>query len=103
MHGYIFANNPVFVMCLDDKVIWYVNTYGAASHFSICARMANVIAALAVMPSVSMMEFGKTLVMDAIGGGMWQVICHVDTHQAMGMVANYRVYHDRQCPLHSLS
>lgn len=25
MNGYIFANNPTYEMCLDDKVIWYVN------------------------------------------------------------------------------
>lgn len=32
MNGYILANNPVFEMCYDDKVIWYVYAYGAASH-----------------------------------------------------------------------
>lgn len=32
MNGYIFANNPVFDMCLNDKVIWYTYAYGSASH-----------------------------------------------------------------------
>ena len=32
MNGYVFANNPKFEMCLDDKVIWYVNAYGTLSH-----------------------------------------------------------------------
>lgn len=30
--GYIFANNPTYEMCVNDKVIWYVNAYGSASH-----------------------------------------------------------------------
>ena len=32
MNGYVYANNPVFDMCLNDKVIWYVYSYGSASH-----------------------------------------------------------------------
>lgn len=32
MNGYVFANNPVFDMCLNDKVIWYTYAYGSASH-----------------------------------------------------------------------
>lgn len=32
MNGYIFANNPTYEMCLDDKVIWYVMAYGSMGH-----------------------------------------------------------------------
>lgn len=24
LNGYVFANNPVFKMCLNENVIWYV-------------------------------------------------------------------------------
>jgi hypothetical protein len=99
MNGYVFANNPTFDMCLGDKVIWYVNAYGAASHVfhmhgnGFSFRRANDY-------SISLNDgVGKTLVMDATGRGMWQVICHVDNHHAKGMVANYRVYSAAQCPL----
>lgn len=32
MNGYIFANNPTYEMCANDKAIWYVMAYGSASH-----------------------------------------------------------------------
>ena len=102
MNGYIFANNPTFEMCLDDKVIWYVNAYGAASHvFHLHGNgvryLGNDEYAVSVNDGV-----GKTLVMDAVGQGLWQVICHVDNHHAMGMVANYRVYGEGECGLPKL-
>lgn len=103
INGYIFANNPIFDMCLDDKVIWYVNAYGAASH--VFHMHGNGVKyhgtgefAISLNDGV-----GKSLVMDATGGGMWQVICHVDNHHSMGMVSNYRVYYSGQCPLPSLA
>jgi hypothetical protein len=43
-----------------------------------------------------------TLFMNATGIGLWQVICHVSDHQAMGMVGDYWV-HDEPCPLLPLS
>jgi FtsP/CotA-like multicopper oxidase with cupredoxin domain len=101
MNGYIFANNPIFEMCLDDKVIWYVNAYGAASHVfhmhgNGITYLGNSEYAVSINDGV-----GKTLVMDAVGKGLWQVICHVDNHHALGMVSNYRVYGAGQCPLPS--
>lgn len=42
---------------------------------------------------------GKTLYMKAVDQGMWQVICHVQNHNTMGMVANYRVFAKGKCPL----
>lgn len=32
MNGWVLSNNPVFPMCRDDKVIWYVYAYGSRSH-----------------------------------------------------------------------
>jgi FtsP/CotA-like multicopper oxidase with cupredoxin domain len=103
LNGYIFANNPIFEMCLNDKVIWYVNAYGAASHVfhmhgnGVAYRGAND-QAISLNDGV-----GKTLVMQAYGQGLWQVICHVDNHHELGMVANYNVYPAGQCPLPALS
>jgi FtsP/CotA-like multicopper oxidase with cupredoxin domain len=102
MNGYIFANNPIFDMCLNEKVIWYVNAYGSASHvFHMHGNGFKYHGvdefAISVNDGV-----GKTLVMDAWGQGLWQVICHVGNHQAKGMLLNYRVYGAGECPLPSL-
>lgn len=40
--------------------------------------------------------------MTAAGVGKWEVICHVNNHNTMGMVADYRVY-DGYCPLTPLA
>ena len=91
MNGYVFANNPIFEMNVDDKVIWYVNAYGSASHVfhmhgnGFAYHGANEYA-ISINDGV-----GKTLVMNATGRGLWQVICHVSNHQAKGMLLNYRV------------
>jgi hypothetical protein len=97
MNGYIFANNPTYSMCLNEKVIWYVNAYGAASHvFHLhgngVSYLGNNEYAVSINDGV-----GKTLVMDAVGEGLWQVICHVDNHHALGMVSNYRVSGRGEC------
>ncbi|KAK1078009.1 hypothetical protein LTR48_008607, partial [Friedmanniomyces endolithicus] len=76
MNGYIFSNNPVYQMCLSEKVIWYVNAYGGASHvFHMHGNGFKYHGfneyAMSVNDGV-----GKTLYMDAVGLGRWQVICH---------------------------
>lgn len=43
-----------------------------------------------------------TLVMTAAGVGKWEVICHVNNHNTMGMVADYRVF-DGYCPITPLA
>jgi FtsP/CotA-like multicopper oxidase with cupredoxin domain len=103
MNGYIFANNPIFEMCLDDKVIWYVNAYGSGSH--VFHMHGNGFKYHGVNEyAISINDgVGKSLVMDAVGEGLWQVICHVDNHHALGMVSNYHVYSAGQCALPSLS
>ena len=32
LNGYVFANNPWFEMCKDDKVIWYLYGHGSDTH-----------------------------------------------------------------------
>ena len=91
MNGYVFANNPIFDMNVDDKVIWYVNAYGSASHVfhmhgnGFTYHGANEYA-------ISLKEVrGTTSGMTAKGGGLWQVVSDVSNHQAKGMLLNYRV------------
>ncbi|KAH9827085.1 Multicopper oxidase [Teratosphaeria destructans] len=102
LSGYLFANNPTYEMCLGDPVIWYVNAYGAASHvFHMHGNgftyEGNRRYAVSLNDGV-----GKTLVMNATGAGKWQVLCHVDNHHSMGMVSDYQVYYEGQCPLAKL-
>lgn len=103
MNGYIFANNPTFEMCLGDKVIWYVNAYTMASH--VFHMHGNYVTEAGENSyAVSLNDgAGHTLYMDATGQGLWQVICHVADHQQKGMVANYRVYGEGECPLAKLA
>ncbi|KAG9765097.1 Cupredoxin, partial [Aureobasidium melanogenum] len=84
INGYTFSNNPVFEMCLGDKVLYY--TY-----------LNNKQYATSINDGI-----GKTFIMDATGSGMWQVVCHVDKHLSRGMVVNYKVY-SKNCPLDPLA
>ncbi|RMY90751.1 hypothetical protein D0864_06191 [Hortaea werneckii] len=102
MNGYIFANNPIFDMCFNDKVIWYVNSYGSMSHvFHMHGNNFEYGGVTSYAISVNDGE-GKTLYMDATGAGLWQVICHVNFHHTLGMLANYQVYYPGECPLPAL-
>jgi len=105
MNGYLFANNPTFEMCLNDKVIWYVNAMGSASHvfhmhgngFTYPYNGVNTYAT-----SINA-GIGKTLYMNATDRGKWQVICHVNNHHDDGMVSDYMVYDPDKCPLPALA
>ncbi|KAI6875053.1 hypothetical protein KC338_g971 [Hortaea werneckii] len=102
MNGYIFANNPIFDMCFNDKVIWYVNSYGSMSHvFHMHGNNFEYGGVTSYAISVNDGE-GKTLYMDATGAGLWQVLCHVNFHHTLGMLANYQVYYPGECPLPAL-
>ncbi|KAF2995037.1 hypothetical protein E8E13_000568 [Curvularia kusanoi] len=103
INGYVYSNTPTFEMCLDDNVIWGFNIYGAASH--VFHMHGN---GLAYNDHNQYAEsgndgVGKTLYTTAVGEGMWQVICHVQNHLTLGMLANYRVYPKGQCPLPPLT
>ncbi|KAG9529106.1 Cupredoxin, partial [Aureobasidium melanogenum] len=98
MNGYVLANNPLFEMCRDDNVLWYTYAYGSGSH--VFHMHGNGFTENGIsMPSASIND-GKmhTLVMTAAGVGKWEVICHVNNHNTMGMVADYRVF-DGYCPI----
>jgi len=99
MNGYVFANNPTFEMCLDDNVIWYTMSYGSMIH--VFHMHGNSFRYNGIgSPSISINDGEhRTLLMNATGAGLWQVLCHVNMHQAMGMVSNYQVYLPGQCPL----
>jgi FtsP/CotA-like multicopper oxidase with cupredoxin domain len=102
INGYTYSNNPIFEMCLGDKVLWYVMAYGSASHvFHMHGNGYKYANAGQYATSIND-GVGKTFVMDATGAGLWQVICHVDHHLSRGMVANYKVY-SGSCPLEPLA
>lgn len=94
--SYIFANNPTFNMCLNDKVIWYTNAYGSASHvFHLHGN--GVEYHREKRYAVSLNDgVGKTLYMNATGQGLWQAICHVNNHHDMGMVSSKWSYSDAE-------
>lgn len=98
MNGYIFANNPPFEMCLNDKVIWYIQAQGGASHvFHMHGNGFQFQGFNRASISINDGEMFP-LYMNATQPGLWQVICHVANHHFKGMVANYRIY-DSDCPL----
>lgn len=102
MNGYFFANNPIYEMCENDKVIWYVTAYGSASHvFHLHGNGVTYLGTNQYAVSLNDGE-GKTLIMHAVDVGLWQAICHVNNHQSMGMVSNYVVYKSKDCPLQPL-
>ena len=118
MNGWVFANNPTFEMCLNEKVIWYVygkctfifaqsprspltllvpTAYGSASH--VFHMHGNGFQFHGVNKATQGLNDGNmaALYMNATGKGLWQVICHVNNHVAKGMVSNYWVMTDN-CP-----
>lgn len=102
INGYFFANNPTFEMCLNDKVIWYVNAYGGESHvFHMHGHSFTENGMKAFSNSIND-GAGHTLYMNATSEGLWQVICHVEDHHQKGMLGNYRVYGEQNCPLPKL-
>ncbi|KAH0282181.1 Cupredoxin, partial [Aureobasidium sp. EXF-3399] len=102
INGYVYSNNPVFEMCLGDKVLWYAMSYGSAAHVFHMHGNAFTWAKVGQYAIALGDGVGKTLVMDATGPGLWQVVCHVESHLSAGMVANYKVYSDN-CPLKPLA
>lgn len=118
LNGYVYSNNPVFKMCLNENVIWYVygkfqpsapNTtalslkansdpaHGMESHSF--HMHGNGFTSQGVNMATYPLQDGQmaSLYMQATGAGLWQLICHVDDHLAKGMVANYWVMQDN-CP-----
>lgn len=86
-------------MCQNDQVIWYAYAYGAASHvFHMHGN--GVTDAGRKQFSVSLNDgVSKTLYMNAVDTGLWQVLCHVSNHHQKGMVANYLVRNSTSCAM----
>lgn len=66
-------------MCLNDKVIWYVNAMGSASHVFHMHGNGFTYAYNGVNTYATSLNagIGKTLYMNATDRGKWQLICHV--------------------------
>ncbi|CAI9630513.1 hypothetical protein GT037_003415 [Alternaria burnsii] len=99
INGFVYANNPLFEMCVGDNVIWGSNAYGSASHVFHMHGNGVVYQRFHEYAESINDGVGKTLYSKAVGEGLWQVICHVQNHHTKGMVANYRVYSKDNCPL----
>jgi hypothetical protein len=99
MNGYIFSNSPVFNMCYEDKVIWYVNAYGSASHVFHMHGSGYTYQGVSGFAESLNDGVAKTFYQTATALGKWQVICHVNNHHSAGMVADYQIWPKGQCPL----
>jgi FtsP/CotA-like multicopper oxidase with cupredoxin domain len=88
---------------IDCKVIWGFNSYGQASH--VLHMHGNGLAYNKINEYAESANdgVGKTLYTTAVDEGLWQIICHVQNHLTLGMVANYRVYPEGDCPLAPLA
>ncbi|RLL96261.1 hypothetical protein CFD26_102287 [Aspergillus turcosus] len=106
LNGYIYANNPPFEMCVLDNVIWYLYDMGFDMHVfhmhgeNILDPVSNATSSTVTLAPGQM----TTVTLTAFNPGWWQLICHFNTHQNMGMEANYIVYGGPYgpCPLEPL-
>ncbi|CZR67649.1 uncharacterized protein PAC_17548 [Phialocephala subalpina] len=100
INGWIFANNPPFSMCINDPAIWYIMDMGFDTHVAHW-HGNNVVHNGITMASVPINP-GQMLTthMTALNPGLWQFICHFNTHLSKGMEAWYRIYAPwEECPL----
>lgn len=107
MNGYVFGNGAPYEMCRDDPVIWYVMAFGAASHvFHLHGSNFQYNDIWQASQSVNAGEM-FTFNMNAQLPGVWQLLCHVSSHNLYGMQQNYVVYGNEQdgesCPLTPLT
>lgn len=84
-------------MCQGDKVIWYTYAYGGESHVFHMHGNSFMIQGERSFATSLNDGISKTLYMNATDLGLWQVICHVQDHHQMGMVANYLVKPRGEC------
>ncbi len=103
LNGAVFSNLAPFEMCTDDRAIWYVYSFGAASHvFHMHGNGFNYHGNNMASKSINDGNM-MTLQMNATATGIWQVLCHVNDHLSAGMEGNYQVYPKAGCPLPALS
>jgi hypothetical protein len=107
MNGYVLANGAPYEMCRNDPVIWYVMAFGAASHvFHLHGNNFQYNDIWLASQSVNAGEM-YTFNMAAQLPGVWQLLCHVSSHNLYGMQQNYVVYGNEEdgesCPLTPLT
>lgn len=103
INGYIFSNAPAFEMCVNDNAMWYVWDMGFDTHvFHLHGH--NVVQNGVAKASVAINPGEMTnLQMTVANPGLWQLLCHFNTHDSKGMEANYMVYPSGSgCPLPAL-
>jgi FtsP/CotA-like multicopper oxidase with cupredoxin domain len=104
-NGYIYANNPLFEMCVGDNVIWYLWNMGFDQHvFHLHGHNFYINNMLKGATAIAPGEMQNAHIPDIQGPGLWQAICHFNTHFGKGMEANYIVHEGgKSCPLPPLS
>ncbi|KAI5238357.1 Cupredoxin [Aureobasidium subglaciale] len=107
MNGYVFSNGAPYEMCRDDPVIWYVMAFGGASHvFHLHGNNFQYNDIWQASQSINAGEM-FTFNMNAQLPGVWQLLCHVSSHNLFGMQQNYVVYGTEEdgetCPLPPLT
>ncbi|KAI4725720.1 Cupredoxin [Aureobasidium sp. EXF-10728] len=107
MNGYVFGNGAPYEMCRNDPVIWYVMAFGGASHvFHLHGNNFQYNDIWQASQSVNAGEM-FTFNMNAQLPGVWQLLCHVSSHNLFGMQQNYVVYGTEEdgetCPLPPLT
>ncbi|CAD0105981.1 unnamed protein product [Aureobasidium uvarum] len=107
MNGYVFGNGAPYEMCRNDPVIWYVMAFGGASHvFHLHGNNFQYNDIWQASQSINAGEM-FTFNMNAQLPGVWQLLCHVSSHNLFGMQQNYVVYGTEEdgetCPLPPLT
>ncbi|THW38826.1 Cupredoxin [Aureobasidium pullulans] len=107
MNGYVFGNGAPYEMCRDDPVIWYVMAFGGASHvFHLHGNNFQYNDIWQASQSINAGEM-FTFNMNAQLPGVWQLLCHVSSHNLFGMQQNYVVHgtevDGQTCPLPPLT
>ena len=103
LNGYVLANSPSFESCTDDAAIWYVYSFGGASH--VFHMHGNGFTYRGLNMASKSLNDGNMMTLQATmyATGIWQVICHVSNHLSDGMQGLYQVYPKASCPLDKLA
>lgn len=128
LNGYVLGNGAPYEMCRDDPVLWYImvsqslfppfshtspaanfwlpQAFGEASH--VFHMHGNNFKYLDQWQASMSLNAGEmfTLVMNAQLPGVWQLLCHVSSHNLFGMQQDYVVYEtegNQTCPLPPLT
>ena len=89
-------------MCLNDPAIWYIYNVGFDTHVTHWHGNNVVLHNLTTAAVANNPGQMITTTMTAMNPGLWQLICHMNTHLSKGMEANYMIY-EGNCPLPPLA